>query len=96
MTGNPVRPEILAVDPDRDRAKAKAEFEVDPDRRLVLIAGGSLGALRINEAVLAALPAWRDRGDLALHHVVGDRDWEQIRGFDSRRSRRPRLSPGPL
>jgi UDP-N-acetylglucosamine--N-acetylmuramyl-(pentapeptide) pyrophosphoryl-undecaprenol N-acetylglucosamine transferase len=79
VTGNPLRPEILEVDPDRDRGKAKASFDVDPDRRLVLIAGGSLGALRINEAVLAALPAWRGRADLAVHHVVGDRDWDQIR-----------------
>ena len=36
--------------------------------------GGSLGALRINEAVLAAVDLLASRGDLAIRHVVGSRD----------------------
>ncbi|HLT16645.1 MAG TPA: undecaprenyldiphospho-muramoylpentapeptide beta-N-acetylglucosaminyltransferase [Acidimicrobiales bacterium] len=78
VTGNPVRPEIRAIDPERDRARARAALGVGEGRRLVLVFGGSLGALRINQAVVDALPAWRDRSDLAVHHVVGDRDWEVI------------------
>ncbi len=78
VTGNPVREEIIALDPDRDRAAARRAFGVGEGRRLLLVMGGSLGALRINEAVLAALPRWRDRADLAVHHVVGARDWEAI------------------
>lgn len=78
VTGNPVRAEILALTPDRDRAAARAAFGVPPDRRLVLVMGGSLGALRINRAVLDALPGWAHRADLAVHHVVGARDWAQI------------------
>jgi len=78
VTGNPIRAEISALDPARDRAAAKQAFGVNVTRRLVLVVGGSLGALRINEAVLAALPAWRDRPDLAVHLVVGRRDWPTI------------------
>jgi undecaprenyldiphospho-muramoylpentapeptide beta-N-acetylglucosaminyltransferase len=78
VTGNPIREEISALDPARDRAAAKRAFGVDAARRLLLVMGGSLGALRINEAVLAALPAWRDRDDLAVHLVVGRRDWPSI------------------
>jgi UDP-N-acetylglucosamine--N-acetylmuramyl-(pentapeptide) pyrophosphoryl-undecaprenol N-acetylglucosamine transferase len=78
VTGNPIRAEITALDVDRDRAAAKRAFGVDPARRLVLVFGGSLGALRINEAALAAAESWRDRADLAVHHVVGRRDWEAI------------------
>lgn len=78
VTGNPVRTEISAIDPERDRPRARAALGVGEGRRLVLVFGGSLGALRINQAVLDALPAWRDRDDLAIHHVVGDRDWEAI------------------
>lgn len=78
VTGNPVRPEIAAIDPARDRGQARSAFGVEPGRRLLLVFGGSLGALRINRAVLAALPRWADRDDLAIHHVVGDRDWETI------------------
>ncbi|MGV3760108.1 MAG: undecaprenyldiphospho-muramoylpentapeptide beta-N-acetylglucosaminyltransferase [Actinomycetota bacterium] len=78
VTGNPVRPEVAAVSPDRDRGAARSAFGVGEGRHLVLVFGGSLGALRINEAVLGALPSWRDRADLSVHHVVGARDWEQI------------------
>ena len=79
LTGNPVRAEIAAIDPDRDRSAARAALGVAPDRRLALVTGGSLGARRINEAVVAALPSWRGRTNLAIHHVVGRRDWDAIR-----------------
>lgn len=78
VTGNPVRREIAAIDPHRDRAAARRTFGVGEGRRLLLVFGGSLGALRINQAVLAALPRWADRDDLAVHHVVGERDWPVI------------------
>jgi UDP-N-acetylglucosamine--N-acetylmuramyl-(pentapeptide) pyrophosphoryl-undecaprenol N-acetylglucosamine transferase len=80
VTGNPIRPEILtrAERRDQDQAEAKASLGVDPHRRLLLVFGGSLGARRINDAVLGALPGWRSRPDLAVHHVVGRRDWGDI------------------
>ena len=89
VTGNPIRAEISAIDPRRDRATARAAFGVGPGRRLLLVFGGSLGALRINEAVLAAVPSWRGRSDLVVHHVVGRRDWEAL-------TARPRPDPGAL
>lgn len=78
VTGNPIRAEITRIDPARDRAAAKGAFALGEGRRLLLVFGGSLGALRINEAVVAALPAWRARHDLAVHHVVGHRDWDAL------------------
>jgi undecaprenyldiphospho-muramoylpentapeptide beta-N-acetylglucosaminyltransferase len=78
VTGNPIRTAVSELDPDRDRAAAKRAFGVDPARQLVLVFGGSLGALRINQAALAAADAWRDRSDLTLHHVVGRRDWDEV------------------
>jgi UDP-N-acetylglucosamine--N-acetylmuramyl-(pentapeptide) pyrophosphoryl-undecaprenol N-acetylglucosamine transferase len=80
VTGNPVRPEFLAIEPDRDRAACKGALGIDPERRLVLVVGGSLGALRLNEAVLDALTTWADRTDLTVHHVIGARDWDTITG----------------
>jgi UDP-N-acetylglucosamine--N-acetylmuramyl-(pentapeptide) pyrophosphoryl-undecaprenol N-acetylglucosamine transferase len=78
VTGNPVRPEILAVDPVRDREAARARLGVAPDVALVVVFGGSLGARRINEAVLGALPAWTGRTDLVIRHVIGDRDHDAV------------------
>ncbi|MFL6206497.1 MAG: undecaprenyldiphospho-muramoylpentapeptide beta-N-acetylglucosaminyltransferase [Acidimicrobiales bacterium] len=77
-TGNPIRAEISSLDPERDRAQAKRAFGVAADRSLVLVFGGSLGALRINEATVEAARIWSARGDLTLHHVVGRRDWDAI------------------
>ena len=76
VTGNPVRPEILAVDRKRDLAAARARLELPAERVVVLAFGGSLGARRINQAVTGLVERWVDRADLAVHHVVGERDWD--------------------
>ena len=79
VTGNPVRPEILAVDRRRDRDEARAALGLPLDRRVVAAFGGSLGARRINLAVVAAVGRWAGRDDLAVRHVVGRRDWTLVR-----------------
>ncbi|MCM1293089.1 MAG: undecaprenyldiphospho-muramoylpentapeptide beta-N-acetylglucosaminyltransferase [Bacteroides sp.] len=53
MTGNPVRYEIATADMDRRKAKAKLGF--DPDRKLLVVVGGSLGACTINDSIGASL-----------------------------------------
>jgi undecaprenyldiphospho-muramoylpentapeptide beta-N-acetylglucosaminyltransferase len=78
VTGNPVRPEIASLGDGHARAGARRRLGVADDRQLVLVAGGSLGALHINRSVVEAVPAWRDRADLAVRHVVGRRDWDEI------------------
>jgi len=76
VTGNPVRPEILAVDRARDRASARRALGLPDDRVVVLAFGGSLGARRINRAVTGLVERWAARMDVAVRHVVGERDWE--------------------
>lgn len=77
LTGNPVRPEVLNVDRVVDRAAARARLGIDEDRTLVLAYGGSLGARTINRAVWGAVQRWRQRDDLAVRHIVGDRGWAE-------------------
>ncbi len=68
VVGNPVRAELFA----RPHAAR-------PDGRTqILVFGGSLGALSINRATLAAVELWQDRSDLAVHHVIGSRDWPTL------------------
>jgi undecaprenyldiphospho-muramoylpentapeptide beta-N-acetylglucosaminyltransferase len=68
VVGNPVRAELF----DRPH-------QPRPDgRRQLLVFGGSLGALSINRATLEAVERWRDRDDLAVHHVIGRRDWPAL------------------
>jgi UDP-N-acetylglucosamine--N-acetylmuramyl-(pentapeptide) pyrophosphoryl-undecaprenol N-acetylglucosamine transferase len=83
VTGNPVRPEVLAIDRPRDATGARIKLDVEPGRRMVLVFGGSLGALRINRAVVAAVRRWVGRSDLHVRHVVGSRDWQEIAGQGS-------------
>jgi len=68
VVGNPVRPEILAVvrSPRTDRIE-------------IAIFGGSLGARRLNDAALGLYERWRDRADVAIHHVAGPRDHDRCR-----------------
>lgn len=78
VTGNPVRPEVLAVDRDRGRDAARDRLGIDRDRTMIAVVTGSLGARRVNEAVFAAVPSWADRSDVAIHHVIGSRDWDAV------------------
>ncbi|MBD0331494.1 MAG: undecaprenyldiphospho-muramoylpentapeptide beta-N-acetylglucosaminyltransferase [Chitinophagaceae bacterium] len=49
ITGNPVRPDIVA--PNVTRSEAIKFFELDENKTTVLAVGGSLGAKSINEAI---------------------------------------------
>lgn len=67
-TGTPLRAAIVAVPGDRAalRASALEVFDLAPERRTVLVTGGSQGALSLDRALAGALPALRDRGDLQV------------------------------
>lgn len=78
LTGNPVRPEILALDVDRDRGPARARLGLPDAGTVVLAFGGSLGSRRINDAVFGLAEQWSERSGLAIHHVVGSRDWDSV------------------
>lgn len=53
LTGNPVRHEIATANLPRREAKKQLGF--DPERPLVVVVGGSLGARTINEAMIRSL-----------------------------------------
>lgn len=76
LTGNPVRAEVLAIDPGSPgRAAAREALDLPPDRVVIGVSGGSLGARRLNLAVRQLAERWSDRTDVAVHHAVGRRDW---------------------
>ncbi|MGH9102003.1 MAG: UDP-N-acetylglucosamine--N-acetylmuramyl-(pentapeptide) pyrophosphoryl-undecaprenol N-acetylglucosamine transferase, partial [Acidimicrobiales bacterium] len=89
VTGTPVRAEVASADTSQAaRARARRALGVGDDRRMVLVVGGSLGSLRLNTAVADLATLWRSRADVAIHHVVGRRDWS---GWQS-----PPAAPGGL
>jgi UDP-N-acetylglucosamine--N-acetylmuramyl-(pentapeptide) pyrophosphoryl-undecaprenol N-acetylglucosamine transferase len=80
VTGPPVRSNVLAVDRSpTGRRAACGELGLDPSRLVVLVTGGSLGARTVNEAAVAWCSRWRDRSDVAVHHVTGERNLDDVR-----------------
>lgn len=71
VTGNPVRGEIGALDIEARRGPARERFGLDPERRTLLVFGGSQGARRINEAVVASYRRWRAPGEMQILHAAG-------------------------
>jgi UDP-N-acetylglucosamine--N-acetylmuramyl-(pentapeptide) pyrophosphoryl-undecaprenol N-acetylglucosamine transferase len=65
VTGNPVRASVVAV-----------ERRPSPERPLVAVFGGSLGARRLNEAAAELYDQWRNRGGVSIHHVSGPVGYE--------------------
>ena len=76
VTGNPVRPEILAVDvTPQGRLAARRSFGLPEDGVVIAAFGGSLGARTINAAILELVGSW-DGPPIAIRHAVGQRDWQ--------------------
>lgn len=60
LTGNPVRDALLHC--PLSQAEAKTALGFDPERKLLLVVGGSLGARTINESIAAGLDRLTDGG----------------------------------
>lgn len=76
LTGNPVSRDFVQMDrSDAGRRAARERLGLPFDKTVLAAWGGSLGSRRINEAVRALVESWADRADLAVHHVIGRRDY---------------------
>ncbi|XAS73909.1 undecaprenyldiphospho-muramoylpentapeptide beta-N-acetylglucosaminyltransferase [Micrococcaceae bacterium Sec5.1] len=65
--GMPMRRAISGLDRTKAAPAAKASLGLNPDRPALIVTGGSSGALSINRAVAAALPALAAAGIQTLH-----------------------------
>jgi UDP-N-acetylglucosamine--N-acetylmuramyl-(pentapeptide) pyrophosphoryl-undecaprenol N-acetylglucosamine transferase len=79
VTGTPVRPEFAAIGRAR---RAQSRAVVDGGFRLVVF-GGSQGAHRLNTAVAEGLKALLAVPGLAVHHLSGEQDHDQLRAMRS-------------
>lgn len=95
VTGNPIRPAILAA----TRDQGVKELGLDPGLKTLLIFGGSQGSLAINRAVVEALPGILEIPCLQVLHQTGSKGYEEARrqvedlGLDEDRKRRLELLP---
>lgn len=77
LTGNPVRGSLLAIGAKRDEA-LKA-MNLNPDKRCILIVGGSLGARSMNESVLANIDEIRRNSDIQFVWQTGKFYFEEMK-----------------
>jgi UDP-N-acetylglucosamine--N-acetylmuramyl-(pentapeptide) pyrophosphoryl-undecaprenol N-acetylglucosamine transferase len=49
LTGNPVRQDLMTI--EGKRAEGVAHFNLDPNKKTILVLGGSLGARRVNQLI---------------------------------------------
>ena len=74
--GIPVN-EAFHVFSPREQAQAKKTWHADPTRPLIVVTGGGLGARRLNNTTIAALPALEKRGTVIL--VSGKAQYDELR-----------------
>lgn len=87
LTGNPVRPGLLPGADASDlraarlalREEALEAFGLDPDRRTLLVFGGSQGAQRINQALTGSAGRWADPSSLQVLHAAGARTHDETK-----------------
>lgn len=94
VTGTPLREAIESLERtplSQVAARAAQEPPIDAGRAVVVVMTGSLGASRVNDAVVALARLWSSREDVAIIHVTGRRDYDtvrarvpQLRGLDYR------------
>ena len=64
MTGNPVRRNLLEC--TATPQQARQELGLDPDKKTILVIGGSLGARTVNESIIAGLQAIAGHDDVQV------------------------------
>lgn len=59
LTGNPLRNNIVSLDDKKD--EARRYFNLKPDKKTILLVGGSQGALGINRGVSAQMASFKEK-----------------------------------
>jgi len=74
LVGNPTRKELMAS----NREEARKFFNLNSEKPLILILGGSQGSQRINDGILDILPQLLK--DFELIHQCGENNYQTTRG----------------
>jgi len=75
VTGNPIRPEIFKA----DKTSAMKKFDLEQNKKTVLILGGSQGASAINQAVLQDLNTNEKELEFQILWQSGEKDYQKIK-----------------
>ena len=78
VTGTPVRSTLLQASKSASREEAYKFFHLSPDRKTLLVIGGSQGARGVNNIVMQSLQQLDALG-LQLLHITGPDDYQAVR-----------------
>ncbi len=83
LTGNPTLASVVDAVQRADQAGSRASLGLEPTagrpaRTVVAVWSGSLGARSVNRTVRALAERWATRDDVAIRHVIGRRDWQEM------------------
>lgn len=74
FTGNPIRDEVV----NTQRMPGYSAFELDPDKKTVLVSGGSRGARTINRAMVGVLKHFAGSKTVQILHATGKGEYDDI------------------
>lgn len=74
LTGNPLRNEILSF----DRIHCRKNLKLTDNQKLVVVMGGSLGALAINNAMIELINKIYKENDFKLIYAPGKRYYDEV------------------
>lgn len=74
FVGNPVRPDLIQA---AQRSVLDSDFDLEPNVGVILVLGGSSGALAINDAMVALAPQLTDQYQVL--HVSGPKHVDHVR-----------------
>lgn len=74
LTGNPRAQDVA----ETQKTKALESYGLDSNRKTVVVFGGSRGALKINQAIVSAIPEL-DRFDYQLLYASGERYFDEFK-----------------
>jgi UDP-N-acetylglucosamine--N-acetylmuramyl-(pentapeptide) pyrophosphoryl-undecaprenol N-acetylglucosamine transferase len=83
--GMPLDPSITRLDRPSLRREARDEFDLPEDSRVLLVLGGSLGAMRLNGVGIDLAGRWRERSDLRILMKTGAGHAEAVQAELERR-----------
>lgn len=79
-TGNPVRQDLLEINSKRNEGLTK--YNLDPEKKTILVIGGSLGARRINQLIEKEL-AFFDKNDIQVLWQCGKLYYKEYKKYDN-------------
>lgn len=73
-TGNPIRAEVMSA----QREQGIREFGLDPQKRTILVSGGSRGARSINKAMIGVHRYYAGNKSVQILHVTGRNGYDEV------------------